>query len=322
MPHTATSTAAITAAVTRLPATAGAPTVLRWGRDESPLGIARAAFDLLVTGPASLALDVRGYAGLSGRELRLDELRTRLLAPGCPRTTRDAVWAELIRRSRTDGPAWTVGCVGVALPALTTLATQLCARFAGDRSDVHAEILRGFLTGLATIDVDRPSVMTRLRWHAYRAGHAAVRDALDAPAPHGIGGHSAPPPAPAGHPDFVLARAVTAGAITQAEAELIGVTRLESLPLRDWAVEHGLNYVAARQVRSRAERRLVAWITSEHTEATAPESREGPEGSGAGRVSHIGPDRGVQRRGTTPPTPRPAGRAADAAEVFEEPRCA
>ncbi len=316
MPHTATAKSATAklAAAARRPTAGAEHAAAPRSRDESPLGTARTAFDLLVTGPAPLSLNGRCYAGLPDRELRLDELRTRLLASACARPTRDAVWAELIRRSRTDGPAWTVGCVGVALPALTTLATQLCARFAGDRSDVHAEILRGFLTGLATIDVDRPSVMTRLRWHAYRAGHAAVRAALDAPAPHGIGGHSAPP-VPAGHPDFVLARAAAAGAITQAEAELIGATRLEDVALGDWAVEHGLNYVAARQVRSRAERRLVAWIASEHTEVTAPESREGRAGSGAGRVSHIGPDRGVQRRGTTPLTPRPA-------DVSEEPRCA
>ncbi|MDT0264119.1 hypothetical protein [Jatrophihabitans lederbergiae] len=314
MPSTATP-----ATATRRPTPGAEHAAALRARDESPLGIARTAFELLVTGPAPLSLDARCYAGLPDRELRLDELRTRLLAPACPRATRDAVWAELVRRSRTGGPAWTIGCVGVALPALTTLAAQLCARFAGDRSDVHAEILRGFLTGLATIDVDRPSVMTRLRWHAYRAGHAAVREALDAPAPRGIGGHSAPPPVPAGHPDFVLARAVTAGAVTQAEADLIGVTRLEDVALRDWAGEHGLNYVAARQVRSRAERRLVAWIASEHTE---PESGGGRQAPTAGRVSHIGPDRGVQRRGTTPLTPRPGGRTADAADVFKESRCA
>lgn len=320
MPATATSTTTATFA-TRLPAT-GADAATQRGRDESPLGIARTAFDLLVTGPAPLRLDGRGYAGLPDRELRLDELRSRLLASGCPRATRDAVWAELVRRSRTVGPAWTIGCVGVALPALTTLATQLCARFAGDRSDVHAEILRGFLDGLATIDVDRPSVMNRLRWQAYRAGHAAVRDAFDAPAPHGIGGHAAQPPMPAGHPDFVLARAVTAGAITEAEADLIGVTRLEDVALRDWAGEHGLNYVATRQVRSRAERRLVAWLASEHAAPTAPMSGGREPGSSAGRVSHIDPDGGVQRRGTTPSTSHPAGRTADAADVFEEPRCA
>ncbi len=309
MPSTATP-AAVTRRLTR-----GAEPAAQKARDESPLGIARTAFELLVAGPAPLSLHGRGYAGLPDRELRLDELRARLLASGCPQATRDAVWAELVRRSRTGGPAWTIGCVGVALPALTTLAAQLCARFAGDRADVHAEILRGFLTGLATIDVDRPSVMTRLRWHAYRAGHAAVREALDAPAPHGIGGYPAPPPVPAGHPDVVLARAVTAGIITQAEADLIGMTRLEDVALRDWAVEHGLNYVAARQVRSRAERRLAAWIASEHIE---PESGDGRQAPTAGRVSHIGPDRGVQRRGTTPLTPRPA----DADDVSEEPRCA
>ena len=45
---------------------------------------------------------------------------------------------------------------------------------------------------------------------------------------HGTDGfRSTMPPPPWGHPDFVLARAAAEGAITSAEAELIGATRLE-----------------------------------------------------------------------------------------------
>lgn len=230
------------------------------GVDLSPLGVARTAFELLTAGPSPLALDTRGCPGLPDRPVPLDELRSRLLAASCPAETRDVVWRRLVIRSRTEGAAWTVACVGLALPALIRMAADLSERFAGDPSDVHAEILTGFLTALATLDLDRPGVMIRLRWAAYRGGHAALREALAAPMPCGDGYRSTEPPAPAGHPDLVLARAVAATVITTVEADLIGATRLESRRMRDWASEHDLSYEAAKKIRQRGERRLVDWL--------------------------------------------------------------
>ena len=229
-------------------------------RDASPLGVARAAFELLTTGPSPLALDTCGCPGLPDRPVPLDELRSRLLAASCPAETRDVVWQRLVIRSRTDGAAWTVACVGLALPALLRMAADMSERFAGDPSDVHAEILTGFLTALATLDLNRPGVMTRLRWAAYRGGHAALREALAAPMPCGDGYRSTGPPAPAGHPDLVLARAVAEAVITTVEADLIGATRLERRRMRDWASEHDLGYEAAKKIRQRGERRLVDWL--------------------------------------------------------------
>ncbi len=229
-------------------------------RDVSPLGAARTAFELLTAGPSPLALDTRGYPGLPNRVVPLDELRTRLLAASCPAETRDVVWRRLVTRSRTDGAAWTMACVGLALPALLRMAADMSERFAGDPSDVHAEILTAFLAALATLDLDRPGVMTRLRWAAYRGGHAALREALSAPMPCRDGYRSTEPPAPAGHPDLVLARAVAEAVITTVEADLIGATRLELRRMRDWAHEHDLGYEAAKKIRQRGERRLVDWL--------------------------------------------------------------
>jgi hypothetical protein len=56
----------------------------------------------------------------------------------------------------------------------------------------------------------------------------AIPGAADTPLAES-GYSSAPPPRPWGHPDLVLAAAVTAGAITAAEAALIGATRLEGI---------------------------------------------------------------------------------------------
>ncbi|KAA5825423.1 hypothetical protein F1721_32815 [Saccharopolyspora hirsuta] len=193
----------------------------------------------------------------------LDALRDRLLRRHCPRHVRDEVWAYLVERSRQEGGSWTVGCVGVALPALTRIASELSRRFAGDPSDIHAAVLTGFLTELAHIDLRRPGIMTRLRWAAYRAGHTALRESLDAPVPSGSGFRSTEPAPPWGHPDFVLARAVAEGVITAAEAELIGATRLEGLPLQTAAEQRGVSYEAIKKTRRRAELRLAAYLRTE-----------------------------------------------------------
>lgn len=240
-------------------------------RDSMPLDAARSAFEWLVTGPHPVAVDGRLFPGLPARRVPLNELRDRLLRRRCPQTLRDAAWAHLVLLARTEGGAWTVGAVGVALPALTSIAAALSARFAGDPSDIHAAVLAGFVAELATIDLRRPRVMLRLRWAAYRAGHACVREALDAPVPsgHGCEGfRSTMPSPPWGHPDFVLARAVAEGAITSTEAELIGSTRLEGVALADAAAERDLSYQAAKKARLRAEHRLVAYLLNDIADTT------------------------------------------------------
>lgn len=251
-------------------------------RDSMPLDAARSAFEWLVTGPNPVSVDGRLFPGLPARRVPLNELRDRLLRRRCPQALRDAAWAHLVLLARTEGGTWTVGAVGVALPALTSIAATLSAKFAGDPSDIHAAVLAGFVAELGEIDLRRPRVMLRLRWAAYRAGHTAVREALDAPVPSGHGFRSTMPPPPWGHPDFVLARAVAEGAITSTEAELIGSTRLEGVPLADAAAERDLSYQAAKKARLRAEHRLVAYLRDD----TSDTSHAGPhEGDVATQVA-------------------------------------
>jgi len=110
----------------------------------------------------------------------------------------------------------------------------------------------------------------RLRWAAYRAGHAALREALDAPVPSGNRFRSNEPAPAWGHPDFVLARAVAENVITASEAELIASTRLEDHPLAAVAQRRGLSYGAAAQARRRAEHRLAAYLSADaRCESTA-----------------------------------------------------
>jgi hypothetical protein len=234
-----------------------------FGRDSMPLDAARAAYEWLITGPRPVSIDGRLFPGLPARRVPLDELRTLLLDGNCTQALRHAVWAHLVLLSRTNGDTWTVGCVGLALPALKKITKKLTTNFVGDPSDIHAAVLTGFVAELAHIDLRKPRIVLRLRWAAYRAGHVAVREALDAPVPSGSGFRSATPQMPWGHPDFVLARAVAEGAITADEAELIGATRLEGLPLATAGEDRDLNYEAVKKIRLRAEYRLLAYLRDE-----------------------------------------------------------
>ncbi|MFM9442544.1 hypothetical protein [Streptomyces acidiscabies] len=234
-----------------------------------PLDTVRERFTLLVTGPERLTVDGRRYHGLPHRPVVLDELRGLLLRPDCPRLTRDAVWVHLVRRSRRDGALWVLACAGMALPALAGVVRRLTDRIPAEASDIQAEVLSGFLGALASVDVVRPRVLPRLRWAAYRQGHAALAKALDAPTPVAPGfGPSVPRP-PWGHPDLVLARAVREAVLTRTEADLIGTTRLDDTTVHDWADRHRTTPNAVYKTRRRAEARLAAFL---HDEA-----RNGPD---------------------------------------------
>ncbi|CAM3403907.1 hypothetical protein KIPE111705_06820 [Kibdelosporangium persicum] len=231
--------------------------------DSLPLDSARTAFEWLVTEPEPLSIDGRYFPGLPRRRVPLDELRDLLLEGTLPMPAVDLIWMHLVTRSRDEGGAWTVACVGVALPALLSIAAELCAPYADDRRDIHAAVLTGFLSELASIDLARPWVLWRLRCAALRAGHLFIRDALERPLPSDEDFHSSEPTPPWGHPDFVLARAVAEGAITREEAELIGSTRLEDYSLSAAAADAGVNVTTLQWVRGEAEARLVAWLTEQ-----------------------------------------------------------
>jgi hypothetical protein len=236
---------------------------------------ARTAFEWLVTGPHPVALDCRAIPGLPRRLVPLDELGALLLAKGCAQSTRDAAWTALVTRSRAEGGTWTVACVGLALPVLLPVAAKLTARFRGEVHDVHAAVLTGFLDGLADIDLDRPTILVRLRWRAYRAGYAALREALDATPPMADAGYrSAAPHRDSGHPDFVLLAAVEAGAISAEEAGLIGSTRFGELSLAEAARARGQAYEAVKKARQRAEIRLAAHLNDELDDTAATAANE------------------------------------------------
>jgi hypothetical protein len=213
----------------------------------------------LCRGPsAPLVLRGRWIEPGRRRPVGLAEARELLLWPGrMDPQRRDRVWAVLVRRAQTGDPTWIVGAAGVAVPGLRRVADRLTPGYGGDREDLEAEVLAGFLTALRTIDPDAGRVPARLCWAGYRAGLALRHRDTDAAARRAAGLEAAAPPRPWGHPDFVLAAAVTAEVITAEEARLIGETRLEHIRLDDAAAARGVSRKTLLTRRSRAERRLV-----------------------------------------------------------------
>lgn len=143
----------------------------------------RVSWEWLCAPPHPVTIDGTGIDGLANSSLPLDEVRARLLDRGCALPVRDAVWAHLIRRSRTDGPTWTVACAGMALPMLAAVCRHLCGGRGIDRDDVASAVVTGFVVALASVDIDRPGLASSLRWASIRAGHSMLREQRSAPRP-------------------------------------------------------------------------------------------------------------------------------------------
>jgi hypothetical protein len=220
---------------------------------EQPFDVAANSFRLLTTGPEPLSIDGATFGGgLPARRIALSELAAILMHPSCGYATSDRVWRLLIEQARTGGPAWVVGAAGVAMPGLR----QAAYRLRHHSGDVQAELLTALVAALRTVKPGGVKVAQRL----LSATFTTARAALHAEEASRTKAQVRTPVTAAGHPDLVLAHAVTAEVITAAEAELIGATRLEDVSVSDYAERVGRSYWAVVKERSRAEERLVAAI--------------------------------------------------------------
>ena len=240
----------------------------------TPIDVADEAFRAMCAGPDPLALHGSEFSPvLPARLIVLDEVKTLLVDGDVPQAVCDAVWAEVVRRSRADA-TWRLGAVGMAIPALRRAAGSLARGYDGDAEELDAEVLAGFLERLVVVDVDAPGIANKLRWAGWRGGHEAIvahrREQAAAKATVGESGA----PATDGHPDDVLARAVAAGAISPTDADLISATRIGGSDMAEYAAELGLSYNAVKIRRQRAEARLVAFLT-DGPRPTADETRTG-----------------------------------------------
>jgi hypothetical protein len=266
-----------------------------------PFDTLEATFTALTRGPAPLSLDGRQLGhGLPARLLGLDELRRLLLDPSLSFAARDATLATLVDRAKTHGGQATIALAGMLLPGLRRATTPLTLANPGRIWDLQAEALAGLLEAIATFptpahQVDR--VAARLVWASIHAAQRLldrerVWHTRTTSSPCG----SAAPPRPAGHPDFVLARAVHHGVLSAADAELIGETRIGRMRLSDLARTQGDPYKTLAKRRDRAERALVRWLTRDRM------SNLGGHTPVLGRMGARG-DRQAGRTPVAPPWP-------------------
>jgi hypothetical protein len=236
-------------------------TTTRTRTAHTALTTAEKAFDLLTCEPAPLVFDARPVPGLPDRTMPLNELRVLLVYQRYDNDTTDELWRQLAHHAREWGPAWVVGAIGVALPALTHLAAKISYGQARLADDVDSEVLAGFLEALRTTDLDAPRLWLRMCWAAWRAGAAVIKDDDGEELPPDLSSGSRSPRMPYGHPDLLLGRAAAAGLITSEAAELISATRFGDALIEQLAAEQGTTAPALRMRRRRAERIVAAAVT-------------------------------------------------------------
>ncbi|GAA0406001.1 hypothetical protein Acor_41020 [Acrocarpospora corrugata] len=223
-----------------------------------PLDVAQHAFDLLMAGPEPLSIDGAELGvGLPARLIPLHELRAILLHPACSRTTRDEVWRHLICQARTHRKAWMVAAVALALPMLHRLTKSLTSKITADREDLEADVLACYMEAVVRVNLtwSHPVLrLSRLTQFAVLRAHATQQPELLTVPELGEGEQALS--YPAGHADLLLAGAVASGVITAEEAELIGLTRLENIPLSTYCRSRGLLYCTILKRRQRAEAAL------------------------------------------------------------------
>lgn len=197
----------------------------------------------------------------AGRNIPLVEAKRLLMGPAAAAC--DRVWAHVAANARRLGGDWSLAAVGMVAPMLKRTAASACAKFDGMRQDdLAAETVTAFLAHLAVIDLERTGILVRMRWAVWRATVKAAMTNAEAPVPNSVIG-SMPPIMPCAHPDVALARAEHASVITAAEADLIGMTRLDEVSLSEAAACLGISANAAKIRRQKAEARLVAFLTNQ-----------------------------------------------------------
>ncbi|MEU0238402.1 hypothetical protein ABZ234_11975 [Nocardiopsis sp. NPDC006198] len=220
-------------------------------------------------------LDPRELAALlepftDPRPATLLEVREALLSGAVARQVRDAVWRRVITDARLS-EEWMVAAIGLAVPGLKACARRLCEGLDGRAAeDVQGEVLAGFIAAVHEIDTGWYRLPWMLRCRAQRAGLRARRDALAHPVAGAGPERGALAPRPPGSPDLVLRDAVRQGVLSESEVYVIGLTRLEGVPLARLARERGTAYWKLAKRRSRAEKRLADAVRSGRVAARSP----------------------------------------------------
>jgi len=228
----------------------------------SPLSAAATAFAALTCEPAPMTLDLDQLdpdAGLPAGVMTLTDLDTWLGKHRRAFAARDAVWRELVRRARLDGPQWVIAAVGLAMPALRRYAAQLASGYRGDRDDVDAEVLTGFLAALRErVDLAKPAPHAALCMAAFRAGHNLVRQSREYTPVDDVEHVTGPrtPTVPWGHPDLLVRRAVQLGLVDETDEQPYIDVRLGKKAIEPIAAGLDITADALRMRLGRIDTRL------------------------------------------------------------------
>ena len=228
----------------------------------SPLSAAATAFAALTCEPAPMTLDLDRLGhdtGLPAGVMTLTDLDTWLGKHRRAYPARDAVWRELVRRARLDGPHWVIAAVGMAMPALRRYAAQLASGYRGDRDDVDAEVLTGFLAALRErVDLAKPAPHAALCMAAFRAGHNLVRQSREYTPVDDVEHVTGPrtPTVPWGHPDLLVRRAVQLGLVDETDEQPYIDVRLGQKAIEPIAAGLDITADALRMRLGRIDTRL------------------------------------------------------------------
>ena len=235
----------------------------------SSLQAADLAFATLTCEPGPLSLDCDSlgtHLGLPPGTVALPVLRDWLLDHPYDYPARDAVWRELIRRARLDGPEWVIAAVGMAMPALVHTAGRLAAGYRGEVADLDAEILTGFLQALRDrVDLAKPAPYASLCFAAYRAGRAErLNQGTYVPVEdiEHTATETRSPKLPYGHPDLLVARAAALQVIDAGDAAAFIEVRLGRRAIEPVAAALGISVDALRMRLARVDTRLAQALAS------------------------------------------------------------
>ncbi|MEN8652388.1 hypothetical protein ABCR94_17730 [Streptomyces sp. 21So2-11] len=200
----------------------------------------------------------------------VDLVRARMAHPSTPSVVRDRVWWEIVRRRLMFGEPWGTVGVAMALPSLRRALARLPRLAEMEHGELEQEVLAAVTEELVALDPYEKPVQVGLRLvragdrAAHRVVYAALRERRLRPQPLDEGSVVPQPWAGGSQAQVyaVLERAVGAGVLSSAEAELIAGTRLDGLSAQAVASAAGISVRAMFRRRAAAEHRLAKGLFS------------------------------------------------------------
>jgi hypothetical protein len=198
--------------------------------------------------------------------LPLSVVRSILADPATPLSEADMMWRTLIGRSRSrgDNGEWLLAAVGCALPRIRSGIWHATRDRHVERDEAALAALTAFTEAVLTLDpIPVTGVLDELVRQARNAAQTVADHVTRDRIAHRKLHASIPPPAPAGHVDFVLADLVRDGVITRHEADLIGRHRIEGATIRRLAQLNEVPRMRIQRQLEAAEARVIAALDAE-----------------------------------------------------------